>query len=353
MNICNSDLFDKYSWSFFDRHEGLSAVGMGLEDKNIFITGATGLFGTWFLSFIDWCHSKQISEPRVTALVRRDLLKKRNYLTSVIGNIHDFPFPKTKFDRLINLAAPSARDTYNGMTDLQKLDQLYHGTRNILNFASQNVDGRGIFTSSGAIYGGFSALQQEPITELNRSAPLFSSDQIGLGLGKRIGEFLVADYVRNGAVDACIARCFSFVGPGLPTNLHYAIGNFISDAVLQKDLIINGDGTPVRSFMHLGDALYWILAILESGKAGDDYNVGSEEAISISNLALMVRDCVNPSIEIDIKGNNNTSPGNPINHYYVPDVSKAKNTLGLKQSITLYKAIKEFGDFLRECDLKS
>ena len=342
------ELFERYAWSFFDRHDGLIEFSETIGDKHYFITGATGLFGRWLLSFMDWCHARKFAEPRVTALVRRDILPIRNYSSSLVGDLREFSFPNSKFDRLIHLAAPSARDTFKGMTDREKLEQLYFGTKHILDFAEKKIKGRCLFVSSGAVYGGFSTDQQEPITELNRFAPLSAVEQIGFGLGKRVAEFLVADYGRDDLVNVGIARCFSFIGPGLPTDLHYAVGNFVSNAVSGEDIVINGDGTPIRSFMHLGDATYWILAILETGEPGDDFNVGSDEKVSIAALAALVRDFVNPNIKIQIRGHSNFSPGNPLNHYYVPDIKKAKSKLGVIHSVSLQESLTEYISYFRE-----
>jgi len=348
MHSSKPELLDRYTWSFFDQHDAMKEIALTMGDKHYFITGATGLFGTWLLYFMDWCHARSLAAPRVTNLVRRDILPKRSYSTSLVGDLKEFSFPNSKFDRLVHLAAPSARDTSGGMTDRDKLEQLYLGTRNVLNFASKKIKGRCLFTSSGAVYGGFSADQQEPISEANRFAAPSSYEQIGLGLGKRVSEFLVTDYGRDGAVNAGIARCFSFIGPGLPADLHYAVGNFVFNAVSGEKIVINGDGTPIRSFMHLGDAIYWILVILENGEPGDDFNVGSEEEISIGDLAVLVRDCVNPNLEIEIRGHNNVSVGNPPNHYYVPDIKKAKMKLGVKQTMLLQESIIEYSAYLRE-----
>ena len=93
---------------------------------------------------------------------------------------------------------------------------------------------------------------------------------------------------------------------------------------------INGDGLPVRSFMHMGDAMWWLFTILLAGKAGDDFNVGSPEAVTIAELATRVREVVNPDIAVDVAGASNLSPGNPLNHYYVPDTSKGEAQLGLE-----------------------
>ena len=158
--------------------------------------------------------------------------------------------------------------------------------------------------------------------------------------------------MRDGDLDAGIARCFSFIGPGLPTKLHYAVGNFVYRAVMGENIVINGDGSPIRSFMHLGDAIYWLLTILERGQSGEDFNIGSEEMVSIDELAKLVRDCVDPSITVEILGKSDISPGNPLNHYYVPDVNKAKKTFSISETMSLKKSINEFGSYVRELTLE-
>jgi nucleoside-diphosphate-sugar epimerase len=336
---------NSYTWPFFDHHAALPKLASTIGDKHYFITGGSGLFGSWVISFMDWCHVRKLASPKITALVRQNILPIRDYITPCLGTIESFQ-QSSKFDRLIHLAAPSARDTFSGMSDRDKLQQIYLGTKNVLDFASEQVFGRCLFASSGAVYGGFPADYSTPITELNRYAPLPTDSGIGLGLGKRVAEFLVEDYCRTGAVNAGIARCFSFVGPGLPTNLHYAVGNFVHAAVEGRDILINGDGKPIRSFMYLGDLLYWLLTILEYGEPGGDFNVGSAEAISIANLAFLARECLNPNIKIVVKGNDNTTPGNPINSYYVPDLTKFKSSFDCGSLVCLRDAIRIYGHSL-------
>ena len=340
-----------YAWSFFDNHLVFEKIAIGCGDNHYFMTGGTGLFGTWILLFFDWCHEKGFSKPRVTALTRRpDVLPIRKYVSSIQGTTESFDQPDGVFDRLIHLAAPSARDTFSGMSDRDKLQQMYVGTKNILEFASSKVTGRSLFTSSGAVYGGLSVAETGLINELNRSAPLSKMPGIGLGLGKRVAEFLIAEYVRDGSINAGIARCFSFIGPGLPTDLHYAAGNFVGQAIDGKDIIINGDGSPLRSFMHLGDAVYWLLMILEAGDNGDDFNVGSEDAISIFELAHSVRRIVNPNISIIKLDQSNKSVGNPENNYYVPDISKLRSFFGSGINTGLDKSILNYASFLKKAD---
>ena len=337
-----------FAGAFFDQHDEFRGVAEQIDDKRIFVTGGTGLFGQWVIALTEWMHKQKLAAPQLTVLSRRDALLDLPFVTSHLGTIDNFEFPTGTFDLLLHLAAPSARDTFNGMTDRDKLHQLYAGTSRVLDFTAQQVNGRSLFASSGAVYGGFDANHETPINEDDRTAPLPSFNGIGLGLGKRVAEFLVMDRVRAGDVDAGIARAFSFVGPGLPTDLHYAIGNFVGRAVHGDDIQINGDGRPVRSFMYMGDAIWWFFEILISGQTGQDYNVGSSEAISIGDLSAKVRDLVNKDIRITINGCSNSTLGNPANHHYVPNVKKACRELGLRELTTLEKGILAYAKFLRE-----
>ena len=336
----------------FDRHDVFRSVAEQIGDKRIFLTGGTGLFGQWVIALAEWMHRENLAAPRLTVLSRRDALPQLPFVTAHLGTIDSFEFPSGTFDLLIHLAAPSARDTFNGMTDRAKLDQLYVGTSRVLDFTARQVSGRSLFASSGAVYGGFDASHTAPIKEDDRTAPLPSFNGIGLGLGKRVAEFLVMDRVSAGDVDAGIARAFSFVGPGLPTDLHYAVGNFVARAVRGEDIRINGDGLPVRSFMHMGDAMWWFFTILLAGEAGEDFNVGSPEAVTIAELATRVREVVNPDIAVDVAGASNLSPGNPLNHYYVPDTSKGEAQLGLGILTNLDDALADYAAFLRSEGMK-
>jgi len=341
-----------FAGAVFDRHYVFRSVAKHIGDKRIFLTGGTGLFGQWVIALAEWMHRENLAAPRLTVLSRRDVLPQLPFVTSHLGTIEGFEFSSGTFDLLIHLATPSASDTFNGMTDRDKLDQLYAGTRHVLDFTARHVTGRSLFASSGAVYGGFDFGRQDPIKENDRTAPLPSFNGIGLGLGKRVAEFLVMDRVRAGDVDAGIARAFSFVGPGLPTDLHYAIGNFVARAVRGEDIRINGDGLPVRSFMHMGDAMWWLFTVLLKGEAGDDFNVGSPEAVTIADLATRVRDVVNPDIAVEVVGASNLSPGNPLNHYYVPDTSKSEAQLGLRLLTNLEDALADYAAFLRSEGMK-
>lgn len=339
--------FSHFVGTFFDQHHQFADIAEALGEKSIFVTGGTGLFGQWVIALADWMHRRKLAAPRLTVLTRRDVLPDLQFLTTHLGAIDSFEFPNENFEFLIHLAAPSARDTFNGMKDRDKLHQLYAGTSHVLDFTARHVSARSLFASSGAVYGGFDSQQLTPIKEDDRTAPLPSFDGTGLGIGKRVAEFLVMDRVRAGDVDAGIARAFSFVGPGLPTDLHYAVGNFVVSAVRGENIHIKGDGMPVRSYMNMGDAIWWFFKIMMEGERGDDFNVGSSEQITIAGLAELVRTIINPEINVDVANVSNLSPGNPLNGFYVPDTTKGSHKLGLRQLTSLNAALGEYAKYIR------
>lgn len=128
----------------FDLHPEFRTIAKLIGEKRIFITGGTGLFGQWVIAFAEWMHRNKLSAPQLTVLSRREALPRLPFVKTHLGTIDTFEFPPENFDLLIHLAAPSARDTFNGMTDRDKLDQLYLGTNHVLDFTARHVRGRSL-----------------------------------------------------------------------------------------------------------------------------------------------------------------------------------------------------------------
>ncbi len=136
--------------------------------------------------------------------------------------------------------------------------------------------------------------------------------------------------------DATIARCFSFAGRHLPLDLHYAIGNFMRDALNGNRVEVRGDGTQVRSYMYAADLVIWLLAILCQGTPGRAYNVGSEEGVTMADLAHRVARLAPVPVGVHVAG---LPPQFPRPDCYVPSTRRAQDELGLTQTINLDEAI--------------
>jgi dTDP-glucose 4,6-dehydratase len=175
----------------------------------------------------------------------------------------------------------------------------------------------------------------EAIPETYSGGPDQLSPASAYAEAKRLAELECAIAVERG-VKCTIARMFAFVGPHLPLRRHFAIGNFIADALEGKPVVVRGDGTAVRSYLDADDMVDWLWAIFARGAAGRAYNVGSSHALSIAALAELVAQTLGSTAGVKVLGEQR--PGLQSNRY-VPDTSRIRGELGVRETVDLSTAI--------------
>ena len=139
------------------------------------------------------------------------------------------------------------------------------------------------------------------------------------------------------ALHTCTARGFAAVGPHLPLDGHTAIGHFIGDGLAGGPITIRDDGTPYRSYLYTADLAIWLWTILLRGEAGRAYNVGSDEAMPLREVAELVARQFDPVAEVHVALQ--PTPNEPPARS-VPDITRARKELGLEAWIGLEEAIR-------------
>ena len=326
--------------------------------KTFFLTGATGFFGIWLLESL--LHANRQFNLGITALVltRNPRRFARNYphianddgIGLVAGDIRTCSFPRKKISAIIHGATTSATETFHGQPSLLKFDTVALGTRRILDYALQSQAKSFLLISSGAVYGP-QPNNRNGVSEKCLLAPDPLSPDAALGISKRVAEFFCGDFFREQGLNITIARCFSFLGPLLPLNLHYAAGNFLRDTLQHRDITIRGDGNAIRGYMYTADLAAWLWTILFAGQPGRVYNVGSDHAVTIRELAVITAQIVHPKSRVILLNQSaGTTSGRSC---YLPDISRAKKELGLTVWTDLETAIRKTAAWIHDCSRMS
>ena len=303
-----------------------------LAGKQLFITGGTGFFGLWLLQTLAAANESCDLDIRATVLSRNPAAVTRNApqlsgnpaFDFVAGDITSFEFPAGDFDVFIHGATTAARETFNNEDPMRKFDTVAMGTRRSLEFAASVQAEKFLYLGSGACYGAQPETMKN-IPESYPGSPNPAQPNAALGIGKRTAEFFCRYFGDRHGLDVSVARCFSFYGPFLPLDIHYAIGNFIADGLAGREIRVAGDGTAVRSYLYVADLVIWLLAILARGRASEAYNVGSEREVSILELANSVGAYFGQPVTLA-----GTPTGAPVSRY-IPATGKVVKELGVSE----------------------
>ena len=297
-----------------------------LKGARILFAGGTGFVGQWVLRSImeaNRRHSLGISveilsrNPHQFALKNKDLFDHGMFsLTAadITGRIN----LQDGFTHVIHGASDAKKDiTDNRPADL--ISSMTTGTDNIMKLAVRN-NAKVLLLSSGAVKHGSNNAYSD---------------------GKRASESICLAYHDQYGLDVNIARMFAFSGQWLPIDAHFAIGNFIGNAIRNEDIEIKSDGTPVRSYMHGADMAAWLLRMMAEPVGFDIMDVGSSEDVMIGDLAAMIAYISKSGIHWRFGAKQDG-----VSNYYVADTKKAEMK-GFKSAFTLEYSIDKMITFWR------
>lgn len=320
-----------------------------LQHKTILITGATGFFGKSMLQNFIYANNEKGLNIHIIALSRdpeKFISKhpefKHERISWITGDVKDFEFPTLNIDFIIH-AATDVNTHLITNDPLSIYENIVAGTKHILELAKLKNTESVLYISSGAVYGKQPYNLTHVTEEFTGATNVYDKDA-SYGEGKRVAEMLCNIFNKQHQINVKIARCYSFVGPYLPLDGHFAIGNFINDIIHNRQIKIQGDGTPQRAYLYTADLMIWLLKILTEGKSCYPYNVGSDEAINLESLAHMINDYSQNNLGVEIAQAKTSAPP----AMYVPSIERAKNELGLKVYTNLKEAIERTFTFNRK-----
>jgi len=295
----------------------------GLDDARVLVTGASGFVGRWVVASLVQVR-RQLALPGLTIQVLvRDSTRARSRLGSQLwseldvleADINADWTLKESVSHVVHGATPSSRRS--GSADARSvLVTSVLGTQSLLRaLAECRTRPRVLHLSSGAVYGP-QPLDMARIPETWPGGPSPFQATTPYAEGKRAAEALLEAAGREGIIDPLHARLFAFLGPGLPTDESFAIGNFVRDALGSGPIHVLGDGSVVRSYLDARDLAAWLMLLLLEGEASESYNVGSPKGEPLTYWASLCSELSGADVKFGDASVSDRS-------IYVPNVTKS------------------------------
>ena len=315
-----------------------------LRDCNLFISGGTGFIGKWLVHSLLYLNDSYNLNLKVEVLSRNPKkfidsypdFSQNDALSFIQGDVRDFEFNSVSYSsyQYVIHAATEADAYLNVDNPMLMSDVIVNGTKHMLDFAAATNAHKFLFLSSGAVYG------EQPFTidsldEEYLGAPLTIEQGGAYAHSKRLAEFFCSHYSRKYGFYSIIARCFAFIGPYLPLEAHYAIGNFINNGLMHKNITIKSDGKPLRTYMYATDMVVMLIKLLTICNETSIFNVGSKNVVSIKEVADLVAGYFS-NVEVEVLNQKRIIDRN---YNYIPNVKKVEELLGPTSMVSLNDSI--------------
>ena len=250
---------------------------------------------------------------------------------------HDVTEPiKLEVDRIWHLACPASPIHYQ-LNPIKTAKTSFLGTYNMLGLA-RRVGARFLLASTSEVYGD---PEVHPQPESYRGCVNTTGIRSCYDEGKRIAETLCFDYQRMHDTEIRVMRIFNTYGPRMLPDDGRVVSNFIVQALQGKPLTLYGDGSQTRSFCYVDDLIEGMIRLMNGDKTGP-INIGNPKEFTIRQLAELVRDRINPNLELISKP---LPQDDPLQRQPVIDL--ARRELGWEPKISLSEGLQPTIDWFR------
>lgn len=313
-----------------------------LRGASIFLTGCTGFIGKWLVEALLYaneqfglgCRLHLLTRSPHTFLQAMPHLAGRADLALVAGSLLDVRESAIPaMDYVVHGANLVVLPTRQWAADHCRLATL--GTERLFRLAASRGCRATLLLSSGAVYGTQALGLAAPFAEEAQTLAERINESILYGETKRFTELFAVALGQQYNIRVPVARCFAFCGGHLPQNSPHALISFIRDARAGREICIRGDGRAKRSYMYGSDMAAWLLAMLADGPHGQALNVGSEQAVTIANLARLVQK-LHGGGSVQIL-NETVSANAP--SVYLPDTALTRATLHVEETVPLEQGL--------------
>lgn len=319
---------------------GAATALQELAGRTVLVTGAAGFLLSFVVDALIRANDTLLSVPcRVVAFDnmivsdwrRLAHLDGRSDVALVESDVAvRIPFDE-HVDYIVHGASIASPSLYR-RHPLETIDVNVMGTRRLLELTRERGS-RFLLLSSSEIYGD-PPPERVPTSEdywgnVSPTGPRAPYDE-----SKRLAETLCTTFHRQFGIPTVIIRPFNVYGPRLSLEDGRVIPDFLRDAVAGKPISLLSDGSPTRSFCYVSDFVTALLLLLVRGSAGEAYNVGNDEEVSMRELAQLVADLAGgPGVRLGESPDRDYLTDNPSRR--CPDLRKTKAAIPWVPEVSL------------------
>src|SRR5712664_4017265 len=209
-----------------------------------------------------------------------------------------------------------------------------HGTEVVLSLANKKKK-KVLMASTSEVYG---LSTQVPFREDgNLVMGATNKGRWSYACSKAIDEFLALAYWREKKLPTVVVRLFNTVGPRQTGQYGMVIPTFVKQALSERPITVFGSGKQSRCFCYVGDVVGALMKLMDDDKAvGEVFNVGSNQEITIGDLAKKVKELTNSQSEIVfVPYDEAYEEGFEDMPRRVPDISKVNAQVGFQPQLDL------------------
>ena len=219
-----------------------------------------------------------------------------------------------------------------------------HGTEVVLSLANKKKK-KVLIASTSEVYG---LSTQVPFSEDgNLVMGATTKGRWSYACSKAIDEFLALAYWREKKLPTVVVRLFNTVGPRQTGQYGMVIPTFVKQALSDRPITVYGDGKQSRCFCYVGDVVGALMKLMDDEQAvGEVFNVGSNQEITIGDLARKVKELTKSESEIVfVPYDEAYEEGFEDMPRRIPDISKAKKQIGFQPQMNLDGILTSVIDF--------
>lgn len=278
---------------FIDKREFLLSLSP-LRNSSILITGATGMLASYFVLLLKLLNKEFDYNIKIYALFRNKIYgetlfgKEEFGIKYIIQDVRDPIIIEDDLDYVFH-AAGHASPYHISHQPVEIIQANIQGTLNLLESIKERGVKKVIFTSTREIYGNVSeSISRIKETDMGMINPL--EPRSCYPESKRMAETILQSYYKQYNIPFITARIAHVYGPGMRLNNDGRVmADLLKYAMLNEDIILRSDGSALRSFCYISDAIEAVFSLLLKANVGEAYNISNEyEEISILELANLI-----------------------------------------------------------------